>query len=158
MGIETVLILGLAAMQADSAIRQSESQANAAIDQGNIDSREKAKEVKFRAARQQASFLNSGLTLEGTPMSVIQGTFSTGIEDVSQIGTNANRTAKNIISSGRTQALGSLAQGAIGSFAAGGFGSTPALGADAFSAGTAATTTAGGIQMPAGLPPSVKGF
>ena len=121
MGLETIAILGLSAMKADSAVRQSQSQANAAIDQANIDAKNKAGQVTQRTSSAQSSFLNSGLTLEGTPMASIKGMFNSGIQDVNQITTNADRQAKNILSKGRTQALSALAEGVAGaSFGSGG--------------------------------------
>lgn len=114
MGIETIVILGLSLLQADAAISQSEDQAKAVINQANLDAENKAKETRFRAARQQVSFLNSGLTLDGTPMAAIQSTFKTGLEDVNQISSNANAQAKNIISAGRAEAIGKLASGVSG--------------------------------------------
>lgn len=120
MGLETIAILGLALFQADAAIGQSEDEAQAVIDQANLDAENKSKETRLRAARQQVSFLNSGLTLEGTPLSAINSTFDTGIADVNQITSNANKQAKNIIASGRTQAIGSLGQAALGTSFGGG--------------------------------------
>lgn len=114
MGLETIAILGLALFQADAAISQSEDEAQAVIDQANLDAENKSKETRLRAARQQVSFLNSGLTLEGTPLSAINSTFDAGIADVNQITSNANKQAKNIIAAGRTQAISSLGQAAIG--------------------------------------------
>lgn len=114
MGLETIAILGLALFQADAAIGASEDQADAVISQANLDAENKAKETRLLAARQQVSFLNSGLTLDGTPMSAIQNTFKTGLEDVNQITSNANKQAKNIISAGRSEAIGKLASAGAG--------------------------------------------
>lgn len=120
MGLETIAILGLSLLQADAQIKQSEDQAQAVIDQANLDAENKSKETRLRAARQQVSFLNSGLTLQGTPLAAINNTFQIGIADINQITSNAEKQAKNIISSGRTQALSSLASGVSGaSFGAG---------------------------------------
>lgn len=155
MGLETIAILGLSLLQAHGAISQSEDEAQAVIDRANIDAENKSKETRLRAARQQVSFLNSGLTLEGTPMSAIQSTFSTGIKDIDQITTNANKHAKNIISSGRMQALSHLASGISGSFGGGnifgasntgGFGN---FGHDIF--GTSLSTGGGGQIVGGGL-------
>ncbi len=115
----TLAIIGLTALQTVSQLKQSERAAETAIAQGELDAKTKAKETKLRAVRAQSSFLTSGLTLEGTPMAAIQDIFKTGLEDVEQISTNANRRSKNIISSGRTQALGTLASGVSGSFGGG---------------------------------------
>lgn len=114
MGIETALFIGFQALSAVSSIKQSKAQAKAVIAEGNIAAANKAKEVQLKAARLQSSFLTSGLTLEGTPMSVIESTFDTGIEDIQQIRSNYGNQAKNIISAGRSEALGKLASGAQG--------------------------------------------
>lgn len=114
MGLETIAILGLSLLQAHSAIEQSEDEAQAVVDQANLEAENKSKQTRLLAARQQVSFLNSGLTLEGTPLSAINNTFDVGLADVNQITENANKQAKNIISSGRTEAISSLASGVSG--------------------------------------------
>lgn len=119
MGLETIALLGLSVLKASSAISQSEDEAQAVVDQANIQAENKGKEVRLRTARQQSSFLTSGLTLEGTPMASIQSTFETGLQDINQITTNANKRSKNIVSAGRTQALGELAGGIAGGFGGG---------------------------------------
>ena len=119
MGIETIAIIGLSLFQAKASMDAAEDQAQAGIDQANIQSENKAKEVRIKAARQRSSFLNSGLTLEGTPLSAINSTFNSGIADINQITSNANKSSKNLISNARTEAITSLATTAIGT----GFGS-----------------------------------
>lgn len=114
MGLETALIIGFTALQAAGSIKQSKAQAKAAIAEGNIAAENKAKETKLKAARLQSSFLSSGLTLEGTPQSVIDDTFNVGLTDLGQIKSNYDNKAKSIISAGRTEALGKLASGFSG--------------------------------------------
>lgn len=114
MGLETALIVGFTALQAVGSIQQSKAQAKAVVQQANINMQNKAKETMLKAARVQSSFLTSGLTLEGTPMAVIEDTFNTGLQDLNQIRSNANTEAKNIISAGRSEALGKLASGFSG--------------------------------------------
>jgi len=119
MGLETIAILGLSLFQADAAISQSKDEARATVQQGELAAKEKSKETRLKAARIQSSFLTSGLTLEGTAMNAIQQTFATGKADVNQIISNTNTRSKNIISSGRTQALGKLAGSVSGGFGVG---------------------------------------
>lgn len=119
MGIETILFMAFTGLQAVSSMMNANSQADAAIRTGNLQMQEQAKKTRYAAARQTTSFLNSGITLEGTPQDVIQETFTTGIADVKQIGANANTTANNIIGEARTKAIGSIAS-SFGSFSSGG--------------------------------------
>ena len=91
-----------------------------AVRQGDLDASNKSKEVQLRAARQQVSFLNSGLTLDGTPMAAIQSTFKTGLDDINLIQSNAQRRSNNIYSQGRTQAIGTIASGFSGISTSGG--------------------------------------
>ena len=109
MGIETLVLVGLSLFQASAAMSQAEDQADAAIREGDLRAKEKAKETRLRAARQKVSFLNSGLTLDGTPIAAINNTFDVGLEDVNQIQENSRIKAKNIIKSGRTEAIGKIA-------------------------------------------------
>jgi len=117
MGIETLALFGLAAFKADQQRRQANREAKALIQEGNIQSRNKAKEVAYRASKAKVSFLNSGLTLEGTPINALEGIFSSGIEDINIIGENANTRAKNVISAARTQAIMGFANVAAGAVA-----------------------------------------
>lgn len=80
----------------------------------------------MRAARLKTSFLNSGLTLEGTPQNVLSDTYNVGLQDIDQIKTNANLRAKNAISSARTKAISALSSAAMS--ASGGFGGGGELG------------------------------
>lgn len=118
MGIETILFAAFTGLQAVSGMMQAQSQAKSAVAQGNIQMQERAKQVRYAAARQNVSFLNSGLSLEGTPMDVINETFDTGLADIRAIGANANAQSKNIIGQARTQAIGQIA----GAFGDGSFG------------------------------------
>lgn len=118
MGIETILFAAFTGLQAVSGMMQAQSQAKSAVAQGNIQMQERAKQVRYAAARQNVSFLNSGLSLEGTPMDVINETFDTGLADIRAIGANANAQSKNIIGQARTQAIGQIA----GAFGGGSFG------------------------------------
>lgn len=110
----TAIYIGLSVAGAASQVSSAKQQAKATIQQGNIAAANKAQEVQRKAASQRVSFLNSGLTLEGTPMKVIESTFNTGLEDINQIGANANMAAKNQISAGRSAAISSLASGFSG--------------------------------------------
>jgi hypothetical protein len=114
MGIETAIILGLSVASAAGEIRQSEKQAAAVARQGELEAKNKAKDVRLNVARQTASFLNSGLELEGTPMASIQGMYKTGLKDVNQIRENTNIQTRNIISQGQSAAMSTLAQAGMG--------------------------------------------
>lgn len=114
MGLETIAIIGLTALQARSSMRQAEDQAEAVVSEANINAENRGRQTRMNAARQQVSFLNSGLTLEGTPMAAIQNTFSTGITDINQITTNANKQAKNIMGAARMEAISSFAKMGMG--------------------------------------------
>lgn len=89
---------------------------------GNIEAKNKAKQVQARASKVKVSFLNSGLTLAGTPISAIESIFDVGLEDINLISKNANTQSKNIISKARNDAILSLATAAVGGIGgAGGF-------------------------------------
>jgi hypothetical protein len=114
MGIETVLFMAFAGMQAISALTSAQNQAKAAVAQGNIAMENKAKETRYRAARQTVSFLNSGLDMEGTPSLVVDETYTTGLKDIRAIGANANAQSKNFIAQGRSEAISAIMGGMKG--------------------------------------------
>jgi hypothetical protein len=114
MGVETALIIGSTLLKAGSQMSAAQDAADAEVGRANLEAENKAKQTRYRAASQQLSFLNSGLTLEGTPMSAIQSTFRVGLEDIDLIRSNATKKAKNFLSEGRSQAIGSIASGFSG--------------------------------------------
>jgi len=109
MGWETAIFAVLSLASASEQVQNSEKQAAATTAEGDIVAENKGKEVAAKTAAQRVSFLNSGLTLEGTPMNVIQSTFNTGIKDIRRIGGNYATVADNQISSGRSAAISTLA-------------------------------------------------
>lgn len=99
------LAVGLTALSAVNTMSAAKDESDAAIEEGNIASENKAKETKLAAARQESSFLSSGLTLEGTPMASINETYETGLSDLAQIKSNYETKASNIMSQARSQVL-----------------------------------------------------
>lgn len=130
MGIETAIILAVAstALGAMNTMKQASQQAKAVVKTANINAMNKAKQTALKAGAQQTSFLNSGLTLEGTPMGAISETFKTGLEDIELIRSNANTESKNIMSNARMQVFqsilstgASVAGGSVGGYSKGSF-------------------------------------
>lgn len=113
MGWESILTTALSVggefLKSNQAAGNAKREAQAIVDEGNIKAKNKAREVMYKAGTQRVSFLNSGLTLEGTPMNVIDQTFDTGIEDINQIASNYNNKAKATISSARSSMISNLA-------------------------------------------------
>lgn len=107
----TAIFIGLSVFKAANEMKNAKSAAKATVAEGEIVARNKAQEVMRKTASQKVSFLNSGLTLEGTPMNVIESTFNTGLEDINQISGNYNTKAKNQINAGRSAAIESLGSG-----------------------------------------------
>lgn len=118
MGIETIaltaLSVGMQALQGQQQMKNARAQASAIAQQGALDAQNKARETQLKAARLKSSFLNSGLTLEGTPMKVIEGTYDIGLQDINQIIGNANARSKNTMAAARSEALGGLASSVSG--------------------------------------------
>lgn len=111
--------MALSTISAASSMNQAGKQAKAVVAQGNVALAEKAKSIRYAAAKQTTSFLNSGLTLEGTPNTVIGETFDTGLLDLKNMSAGYNSQAKNIIGQARADAIGKIASG-FGSAAMGG--------------------------------------
>lgn len=109
--ITTALSLAGNFMKSSETNSNARQQANSIIEEGNINARNKAREIAAKAGTQRVSFLNSGIALEGTPMNVIDQTFTTGLEDIHRIESNYNTKAKGVISQARSSMLESLASG-----------------------------------------------
>lgn len=122
MGIETAIIVSAVstAIGAVSTMSSAKKQAKAVVQQANIAADNTAKKTALRAASAKTSFLNSGLTLEGTPMTSINEMYTTGLADIAQIRSNADTQSKNIMSQARMSVFKDIASSAAGQ-AAGGF-------------------------------------
>lgn len=137
MGIETIVLVGLSLAAAGQNIKQAEKEAEAIKGRGEIETKEKAKETKLKAARAKVSFINSGLTLEGTPTFSINEIFDTGIEDIEQIRSNRTVQARNVLSKARNDAISSVVSTATTATGIGaGFGA---------SSGPSVSTSAGNL-------------
>jgi hypothetical protein len=145
MGVETILFAAMTGMQAFSAIsnakaeakaitRNAEAQAEADRVEGELKTKERAKEVRYKSAMQEQSFLSSGLTLEGTGEDVLFETYGTGLEDIFNIkkGYNnkiktdinyANSQSKQVMAAGRDKAISAIVGGVSGMGGMGGGGS-----------------------------------
>lgn len=130
MGIETAVALmalsvGSGIMGARSANKQAQANANAAVQQGNLELAKMKKQgdvlkkaTLSQVSSQKTSFLSSGLALEGTPMDVMGATYESGLEDLMDLKTDMgavsnlyNQKSKNYITAGRSEAMNSLVSG-----------------------------------------------
>jgi hypothetical protein len=112
MGIETIAFATLMGLNAASQMSAANKQAKAVVAEGNLAMQNKANDVRRKGAATQVSFLNSGLTLEGTPMGAIMGIYDTGLQDINQMGSIYNSKSKNIISSARSKVISDIATSA----------------------------------------------
>lgn len=176
MGLETIVFASLTALSAASKMsaardqakqitRNGQAQADALKVEGELAAKEKAKQIRHAAARQTSSFLSSGITLEGTPMDVLDETYTTGREDIENIGrnyqtsannvvSNANAQAKNTISSARTEVIGDIA----GSFGNSTFGQS-LFDSNGFTVpftGSSSYVNAAGIPIPGNKPTRIN--
>lgn len=139
MGIETILFAAFTGLKAISQMNAANKAAKVNAREGELVAKEKAKEIRYKAARQTVSFLNSGVTLDGTPQDVLGETFSTGQADITNIRHNYDNKSKSIISQGRTEAIGTIASGFGNASIAGSMGSmfdATVTGAESFMNGT----------------------
>lgn len=123
MGIETILFAAFTGLQAISKMNAANAQAKSIVQQGEINAENSAKQTRLKAASANASFLNSGVTLDGTPNLAINDIFDVGLKDVNQIRSNANSSAKNTIAKGRSDAISGIMTNFAGASAAGSMGS-----------------------------------
>lgn len=92
---------------------QAKSNARMTAVEGKITAERRAKEIRQVGAVQRVSYLNSGLELEGTPATVIQDTYQTGLEDVNAIRSSYNRQVKNMMTQARAELFGNLLNSSI---------------------------------------------
>lgn len=114
MGLSSLATVGLTFAQNQATQQNAKGQANAVIQQGEIEANNMARKTDLTAATQTNRFLSSGLQLVGTPQADAAGTYATGAQDVNQIISNANQQSKNIYSSARTTMINNIAKSAKG--------------------------------------------
>lgn len=134
----TGAMIGLAVLSAGMKVKQARDQAKAIAKQGAIQA-EKGKQLTLaRAAKQKASFLSSGITLNetGTPMAVLESTYNVGKADVELGISNANARARNLVRSANANAIASIGMAVAG---ASGGGGENMSGQSSFSAGDVPT-------------------
>lgn len=144
MGIETAIIVGLAAASAAAAIQQGRKEAKAVTRQAAAETLQQAKKTQLQTSKAKVSFINSGLTLEGTPQLSLEGILNAGMEDINMIAANANTRSKNIMAKARTDAILGLAKTGVGA-AMGGFSGGASAGMT--TAATPSLSPTGNAQM-----------
>lgn len=122
MGIETLIIGGLIGASALGSMSAAQKQAKANAQEGEIKTKELAKRTRYLAAEREVAFLNSGVTLEGTPMTILNETYDTGIADINQLRANYNAKSKSLIAKGRSEAIQKIVGGAMMAGAGSGMG------------------------------------
>ena len=116
--IGQLAIAGLRVASAISNYKQSKSQAKSIQEQGRQAAVARANEIRALAAEQRVSYLASGLELEGTPMSVINDTYNTGVEDINAIKSSTTTQMRNTLKQGKSSLLGSLASAGASMYSA----------------------------------------
>jgi hypothetical protein len=113
MGAEIALIMGgLQALSAVSSMKQAKDQAKQQALEGEQRANAQSLKVRQQASAAKTSFFNSGLLLEGTPLSAIDNIFNTGLEDIGRIGSNTNSAIKTTAGNARNKFLSSLSNAA----------------------------------------------
>lgn len=159
--------IGMQAASINENNKNAKKQASALRAEGELKANERAKQTKQLVGRQKASFLNSGISLVGSETSglVIEDTYKTGLEDISQIRENYGNAASNVLSQARSQMLAGLGnmafQGASAGVQSGMFSpKTSAQGLAGSSAGMVGTGPGAGFSMatPSGYSGGKTGF
>lgn len=126
MGLEVGLLTtigaitgaGLSVASGISGMNTAKNQANALKKEAALKAKKVAENTVSMAGTQKASFLASGIGIDGsensTPMAVLGKTYTTGREDVRQINENYNTAIGNIYSKARGNLLDSFAKAALG--------------------------------------------
>lgn len=177
MGIELLVLAGLTMGAAHLKGKQQQSQyedqaeiyaqqANAVAAEGALKARERSRQIAKLGSQQKTSFLQSGVTLQGTPMNVLSDTYKTGREDIDLLKKNYEAKTGSLIAqanqslkTGRSSYQQSLLSGAmsVGTMAVmGGIGGASGAsgGASSFSA---SSQSMGAVTQPTSISTSYGG-
>jgi hypothetical protein len=111
MGVETALIAGVAGSQllgGTQANKEAKKQARIAEEQAQRSAELEADDVKRQLSRATTLFAKSGVSLEGSPLFVLQESAQAGVENVQDILSAGATQADSLRASGRQQLLGSI--------------------------------------------------
>lgn len=114
MSWETAAYAASSMISASAESKQPRNDAKAIVAEGTIKAQNEALATRARAANLSVSFLNSGLTMEGTPASVVNAAYESGLRDTNRIIDNTNTAAKNTIKAARDKALSGLVSKTLG--------------------------------------------
>ena len=114
MGVAAAVIAGgLSIAKGIGDYNQAKSNARTTARAGNIAVENRKKEIQSLIAKQKIGYLQSGVELEGTPQTVLQDTYTTGIKDIKAITGSYNRNIKNQLTQARANLLGSIAKAGV---------------------------------------------
>lgn len=124
MGVETaILVGGLTLAKGVGDYNQAKSSARATANEGRIAIANRKREIQELVARQKIGYLQSGVELEGTAQTVMQDTYTKGIEDVNAIAGTYNKSIKNQMTAARANLLGSIAKAGVNAYSVASLGS-----------------------------------
>lgn len=177
MGVELLILGGLMMGAAHIKGKQQQNQyedqaeiyaqqANVVATEGAIKARERSKQIARLGSQQKTSFLQSGITLQGTPMNVLSDTYKTGREDIDLTKKNYEAKTGSLIAqanqslkTGRSAYQQSMLDGvmSVGTMAVmGGVGGGAS--GDASSGGLSASSQSmGGVTQPTSISTSYGG-
>lgn len=148
--VATAIIVGAVStgFKIHSEYEMAKSNARALEAEGNLRMEQRQERTKRMLASQKASFLSSGITLNGedTPIAVLGYTADTGIKDMGLIRSNYNSRIKNVWRQARSQMISDLGNFAM---SAGMVMASPGAGANT---GARASSSGFGAGLGSGVP------
>lgn len=114
MSWETLITSAASGFSALGSVNKGRDEAKAIAQEGTNEANVTADNTLRKAGTLTTSFLQSGLTLDDGPQSILKQAFAQGRTDIGRIGDNANNKAKAAYSAGRSKALDTLASGLSG--------------------------------------------
>ena len=122
MGIEAIVIGGLALASAGAKMQNAKRQAESHREEGEMQAENLRRENLVKLGRIRAGYLSSGISMSGTPMSIFQDTAMVGQQDVSRTLYNSQQRGRNVMRQARAEAISDLAGTAMTMYTGGSFG------------------------------------
>ena len=111
MGVGTALVVGgLSLAKGIGEYNQAKSAARQTRNEGKIAIENRKREIQDLVAKQKIGYLQSGVELEGTAQTILQDTYTKGVQDINALTGAYNRSIKNQMTAARANLLGSIAQ------------------------------------------------
>lgn len=111
--IMAVAAIGSGVVSGISSVKNAKEQAKAVQHHAQVQINERARQARKLMSSQESSFLKSGVFFSGTPLDIINETYSTYLQDKGDMVSDANTKVRNLARQGKTSFYTNIGKGIV---------------------------------------------